>query len=459
MDYLQSAENEFISSYLLELNARSIKYCVLRKHEKIFDFDSGDIDCLIDVKHINFARNIFIKIAKKLNFKVISADIYNKNLLLKAALNNEKMQINNKRIVYFHFMVYASLYLTDNQRKITGLSTRVWIDQIDLEEVVVNDAKLMVPDDKWKLVLMYSRLEFRNYQSYKEGCANLYQRLLAYDRDNILHDIQTGGANASFSGFNVFDRDVLQKLYMFASVKSRGSNFMNIIRLMLVNMKEMIKPKGLIIVFSGPDGAGKTTTNQGLSDLLCQQYDLKINNVKHLYPLNKKMGKAAVKAQAKIRGIDPSNDDGMERDRGNGLFWKYRRLIGLLLIIFQYPFGYMGARIKTLKGVTTIVDTSVLDAFIKGHRPQFKVVEKLFIRLLPKADIWFVLKAHPDVIVARKPELTNEEITEYYKRIGELSELSRSEPVYISSEHGEEEALSEVSSIVIDMLDGISCKS
>ena len=113
----------------------------------------------------------------------------------------------------------------------------------------------------------------------------------------------------------------------------------------------------------------------------------------------------------------------------------------------------MAARLKNIRGYTVIAETSYLDAFVKGHRPEFKLLQRIIVPLLPPGDMYFLLKADPKSIMARKPELTIPEIEEYYQRISHLAEISRMSPCTIASDQNIRASLNTVLHTVLSRLD------
>jgi hypothetical protein len=172
------------------------------------------------------------------------------------------------------------------------------------------------------------------------------------------------------------------------------------------------------------------------------------------------MGSLIGKIQHSTRGVSNKSNFELEhthRDRkpnkGGSFSWKLRRLIGLLFILFQYPFFYFIARIRSYRGVTTVVDTSVFDRFVKAHRPRFKLLERIFCPLLPAGDLTFRLYASPKVINKRKPELTVDELEKYYTVMNHIFSLkSSSKIITIETESGAVRASQQVSEHVLNEL-------
>jgi hypothetical protein len=104
--------------------------------------------------------------------------------------------------------------------------------------------------------------------------------------------------------------------------------------------------------------------------------------------------------------------------------------------LFQIYPGYLYARYLNLRGWSVIVDTSFFDAFIKGHRPSFPLVQKFTAPLIPAGDFWFLMSSTPEEIVNRKPELTKDEIAQYYVMLEKISGQSGKKPITIFSSKG-----------------------
>ena len=79
--------------------------------------------------------------------------------------------------------------------------------------------------------------------------------------------------------------------------------------------------------------------------------------------------------------------------------------------------SYLAAWWCRWRGIVVLVETSPYDVFVKYHMPEFPWVERVFAPLLPRPNLCFVLRANPQSIVARKAELTVEEITDFYHRV------------------------------------------
>jgi adenylate kinase len=279
------------------------------------------------------------------------------------------------------------------------------------------------------------------------ACGGLVKDGLGTDRLVILkHKLEQREFDEEF-------RRCMRAIHADISSGPRQRHWSQGAQLLLDNLRRAPRPTGIIICFSGPDGSGKTTANDALTTFLQRELQVPIVNYKHLYPLNRAMAASGLKVQARLRGIDPKDAAGVERDRGEGLAWYSRRVFGLMSIVAQFGLGYVEARLHNFAGKTVIVDTSIFDAFVKGHRPQVKLLERLLSPVLPVGDVWFLLTADPTKIVARKPELTEDEIHEYYERMGQLTARAKSRPERIQSDRGVAVAHSAMLTRVLEVID------
>ena len=88
-----------------------------------------------------------------------------------------------------------------------------------------------------------------------------------------------------------------------------------------------------------------------------------------------------------------------------------------------------------------IIDTSFFDAFVKGHRPEFPILQRLVVPFIPCGDHWFLMTASPEEIAKRKQELTEDEVENYYFKLGIIAGISKCKPQKIQTNSGVGEAL------------------
>lgn len=186
-----------------------------------------------------------------------------------------------------------------------------------------------------------------------------------------------------------------------------------------------------ILYFSGPDGCGKTTTVRVVRRFL-EDNGIEYRYFYTLHKVLRHLGLRAAWLTSMAAGEDriPFKDfKGIgggheERDTGT-LSWKAAKLAGLLVSINDVYIGLTLAWILRHVGIAVLVETSPHDLFVKYHMPEFPLLERIVLPLIPSPDVGFLMTADPQAIVDRKPELTVEEIEHYYRRIATVHARAR----------------------------------
>jgi thymidylate kinase len=199
-------------------------------------------------------------------------------------------------------------------------------------------------------------------------------------------------------------------------------------------------PPGLLIVFAGPDGCGKSSVSQGILARLGGTFDLAKSTYFHwkpsvLWPERPRNGSAA---------LDPHS--------------KPVRPLGLSIIFFLRHLAdfYLGAILRilpvTFKNALVAVDRYYYDFFIDQRRFRLSIpqaVALLGYRFLLKPDIVFCLDAPPAVIQARKQEVPFEETARQQAAYLALVETLPNGRI-VDASRPLEQVISDVESIILE---------
>ena len=435
---------KFIEEYFQELKKRDIGYCIPRGYTEIFSETEKDIDVMISPRSYGVAAKLFSQFVFELGGFVIEINLKEKSLYLKAIFHNGE-DGESFQGIYIHAVGYMTAKKIYACRKLKYMGHRIWLDDIDTIEQKVGNAKVVTPEPTCELYLLLVRYQQRQKQRYLDRCRELF------DLATVQSSLKKYRLHSQFECFfdGTSDDERLKRVYLLVTnlraslfqPVDLGRNWCDFWTLAIHNLNTFFHVSGKLIFFSGPDGSGKTTANQALSDLFRKKLKMQVLNTKHLYPVSNKFSSEGQQLQARIRGVDKKNKSLLERDRGHGFRWRFRRGLGLVFLLLQVFPGYCWAKYKNWKGYTVVIDTSFFDMFIKGHRPVFAWIELFSVSLLPCGDAWFLLKANPDAIVARKPELTVAEIEKYYLRLDDISRKSSCTPKVIQSDKGVDVAI------------------
>ncbi len=176
---------------------------------------------------------------------------------------------------------------------------------------------------------------------------------------------------------------------------------------------ELLFAKGVIITYSGVDGAGKTTVLNQMAAILKEKYRKEVVVLKHrpsILPIISALFYGREKAEAIAAQSPPHSGN------NNNKLLSYLRFIYYL---FDYIFGQFVIYFKYIaRGYVVIYDRFYFDFISDAKRSNIvvdKKVVRFFYRFILKPDYNFFLYAEPDIILSRKKELTREEIVELTK--------------------------------------------
>jgi len=436
-----------LASFFAGLAAVDIDYCVLRNFTELFGEAFHDIDMLANPTRFRGIKRAFADACREEGFYFYFSVVKGKSLFLKAVPPEWSSAGATDEVVRVHIVGFVSLHLTSREASVRGLATRVFLEEVSTTSHETGSLRVIIPTALWHFVFLAARMLVRPKDKYKKMC------LALLDDASLCEDIEVGAGQGSVAEFTSFlqsgtavprAREILRQLYRSSACRHPLADLAQMIILAGLNVREAFMQKGLIIAFSGPDGAGKTVTSQRLIHALHAHLGCKVKNVKCLAPITARRPAVGKRIRARMRGIDVTDGIAMERDRGKGLSWTARRFVGLLFLLMQYPAGYLFARMSTLRAATVVVDTSCFDDFVKRHRPEFRTLQRVVTPLLRPGDLWLLLVGEPEIIVSRKPELTIEEVREYYERMGRISAATRVKPVMVRSDRGIESAVDTV---------------
>ena len=437
--------NEMLNEFFRQLSKQNINYTVIRGYKGLFSYPEKDVDLLINPSDFSLISDVFKGLISNYKALNISNVVSGKNLYMKSLIVSKAD--NSIEALYIHCVGFLTVKTSEFSRKLKGFGRRIWLKDVDSEEISIEGVKIFIPVAKFRALFSLMKL---SQGDHKKKVVEFNSIIMNNSLEGWMQALcaQITTTESIFPVKGGYNRDKLSSLSALLAkeliAESGPILYSEYLNIFWKNLLSICKLKGSIVFFSGPDGAGKTTANNALSEVLVKKLNIKIINQKALYPLSNKMQKKLQPIQAKIRNLDASDAEALERDRGESNIWRLRRLGGLIFLLIQVWPGYILARWKNLKGVTVIVDTAFFDMFIKGHRPPFPVLRKVSLPLLPSGDFWFMMKADPLTIVERKPELTKQEIVEYYKFFSEINCRAGKKMVTIDSSRGIKLALTDI---------------
>jgi thymidylate kinase len=281
--------------------------------------------------------------------------------------------------------------------------------------------------------LNFSGLSPKYVRHFSEKSATVQSDLLRYFNKKYQTDIQNIG---QFRTFDKLIRENIYKKTLHLSDNQGISKLKNNINYLMDKAKSSRQDKGVVISFSGVDGAGKTTIMDNTEKLLKEKYKEKIIRLRHrpqILPIlsSYKYGKEEAEKRAA---------ETMPRTGGNksslGSFARFAYyyldyLLGQFIIYFKY----------TMRGYTILYDRYYFDFIVDFRRSNINInpaIPKFLFNFVFKPNINIFLYASPEIILKRKQELPSEEIvtlTKSYKALFSELDAKSGKAQYIAIEN------------------------
>ena len=205
-------------------------------------------------------------------------------------------------------------------------------------------------------------------------------------------------------------------------------------------VRSVLKPSGVVIVFLGSDGSGKSSVIDGLKVSVIRDVVLGIQSI-HLRP--------HIGLKAKQKNI--TNDD----PHGQGTRNQLSSLLKIAYFFFDYTAGYL-FKIRTLLVHKKIVifDRYYHDLLVDPKRYRYggsMWIAQFVGRIIPKPDLFIILDAPAIIIQARKQEVPLEET--HRQRVAYLKFADeRANAIVVNTNQSLEDTISETTLAVLKYL-------
>lgn len=249
------------------------------------------------------------------------------------------------------------------------------------------------------------------------------QKITRPEQDTILHYLNNkyGLKAKTFTDLFVYSNEFREKLIheLINRDENRGVNrIRNNYNYFIDTLRDLKLNKGMIITFSGVDGAGKTTVISNFKKLIEEKYRKDVVLVRHrpgLLPILSavKHGKEQAEKEAGTKLPRQGKNKNLISSLLRFGYYFTDYIIGQFYIYFKY----------VLRGKVVLYDRYYFD-FINDAKRSNIVLNRKFVKslyaLVWKPDLNFFLYADSEVILKRKQELQAKDIDVLTSRYQEL---------------------------------------
>jgi hypothetical protein len=416
-----------------------LRYVVMRNYEGYPHWSfKPDIGLLIDHRDVNRLVGLFHRVCGELGYVFYRGRPGRNNVILMAVRIVEGPD-GAARLdpVKVDARTYERFSLTRRHRYFHPFNYKVFLDDTRRRSIEQDGCRFYVYEPLDDLVMLFKQWRRKRIARYRDriierleeaevrrwfcetvGLESAYpQQLIAPQYDEAVHD---------------------DWLWRMAQRRYGRSTLWRMIRThwraMVCRLKQTRPRRGPVIYFAGPDGCGKSTVLESVKAELIGGVLGEPVRLRHFYSLKNVLVQITrrfwwLKERSRSGGEGEKRrpiDNMTVRDRDTGRrSWRLRKRLALLVGLIDIRMSYLAAWWFRWRGVVVFVETSPYDVFIKYHMPEFPSLERLAAPLLPRPTICIVLRATPESIIARKAELTLEEIREFYDRLDRVLKRAR----------------------------------
>jgi thymidylate kinase len=419
--------NRLFTIYFSLLNQTDIQYAITGRTENYPEQIHSDIDIIIPHNQYHlfweFMRSIkqnqlhwiqTIAHESTAFFNIVTLSENGSHVILKPDVCSDYYR-NGQLFLKADYLLKNRIY---NQKGFFQLSPDkefIYYLLKKIDKQYINEDQFMHLRDQWR--------------QNKQGCDDTLVSFFSKKSQLI---IANSIENKEFSFLNKNIEHLRQELHehlkfsirdYFERIKNRLSRF--------------LKPTGLVIVFMGPDGCGKTTIINGIKSNISEIF--RKNKQYHLYPKNGK------------ENAEPVTNPHSQKPRGYiGSFIKLCYLLCLYVIGYWYKIFP-----QKIKSTFVIFDRYFHDLIVDPKRYRHKSgtgLLKFIAIFIPKPDIWILLDAPAEIIQQRKSEVSFEETKRQVTAYRHLfSNLKNS--YIINANRSVDEIIYEVEDIIIRYLE------
>lgn len=392
LELMQFSPNTFLSLFFAQLERLNIPYVILHSYENLPGEIATDVDFAVgarDLPKLAEIQRSFTQQAGGILAYSVESHIYSFYSVIVDPENiNNFLQLD----ACGHYVEANCFFFSDEQL----LKNRKRAGQFFIPAPSVEFAYLLVKAlAKGKSISPRMQHLRELWQSDRVNTEREFRKLFG----------TIGGSLEEWFGKPTEEWEALRPLL----IKRKRFGLCNHVREVFRAFRRMSAPTGLHIALLGPDGSGKSTLLDEIGPLLEKPFFRK-RSLFHFRP--------KIFEQEKNSGAVTNPHGEPPRSLLFGIaklfYYFLDHLIGYFVTVFP----------RKVRNELIFFDRNFDDLLVDPTRYRFSragLLAHLLARLLPRPDITFVLDASPELVHARKPELSLDELQRQRTRFRQLA--------------------------------------
>lgn len=409
-------EHSVLARLFSDLSGGAIAYAVLRNHEHLpFSVGARDIDVVVRPDHLRKAIVIVVKLAKDFNLRFANhyADERMTQITLMRRLNEGMFDL---KIDFFTSSQALGIELLSAGDMLTDLRFHNGIP-------VVSEMVLLLDKFLFHLVVgkpvhpKYDARFGRIVRGHQQGLERYLVSLLGRrEAERLIRAMATDAASA-LEPLTPFKR---LGLWLALSRRQRTGRLSLMARFLWQRIRNRVRPHGLLLSVSGPDGSGKTTVIDLALAELRQLYGENGVRYHHFRPTVLPRIAEMAKAGGALDKVDADYAQ-PHRAAPSGFAGS---LVRLGYYAMDYLVGYVRLVHPALKDRRIVLfDRYYHDMICDPGRSRIRLPDwclRAVGRVLSLPRFSFFIRVAPEVARRRKQELSVEQISDLNRRYGDL---------------------------------------